>query len=324
MTRTFMENYLELCGLGFTMRVALERDFNFMSIIALKPHKRYTMLGFIRNNTISKWSRKIYLMNLPNTDVISSLTFCLENSYVVGHPVVMPRCPESGSTEVRLLTNGRDHYFWSFDPSGSTPLSRRVCGILGLPNYRMDVRPGGPRFYDYHHEEAKYLQEIQDFDPLTQDFARASGLPLVETLSPSENFHPDAFDVWLDAILSKMSDSESDSESVYEDASPQPQTILFPIPGVEQKMNGTAPENPEDSDLNELLQALNQSLGSALIVVHILFKRISHLGWVEWIEINRTFVGGLIPLSQTLVITEYTLFVGFAPDVSIWVGMNKE
>ncbi|THU75410.1 hypothetical protein K435DRAFT_618520, partial [Dendrothele bispora CBS 962.96] len=85
------------------------------------------------------------------------------------------RCPESGSTEVTWLASGRCHYFWSFDPSGSTSLSRRVCNVLGLPSYRTCVIPVVPYVHDYQHEAAKYIQEIQGFDPLTQDFARACG-----------------------------------------------------------------------------------------------------------------------------------------------------
>ncbi|THU88852.1 hypothetical protein K435DRAFT_573672, partial [Dendrothele bispora CBS 962.96] len=104
--------------------------------------------------------------------------------YLFIAPVTVDRCLESGSTEVRWLTNGRDHYFWSFDPSGATPLSRRVCNILGLPNYRTRVAFEGPSkmFFDYQYEATKYLQEIQGFDPSTQDYARARGLPLAEMI----------------------------------------------------------------------------------------------------------------------------------------------
>ncbi|THU81140.1 hypothetical protein K435DRAFT_624600, partial [Dendrothele bispora CBS 962.96] len=102
--------------------------------------------------------------------------------YLFIAPVTLDRCPESGSTEVRWLTNRSDHYFWSFDPSGSTPLSRRACNILELPNYTTHVVLTGSYLSNYHHEAAKYLQEIQGFDPLTQDFTQAYGLPLVEML----------------------------------------------------------------------------------------------------------------------------------------------
>ncbi|THU85793.1 hypothetical protein K435DRAFT_783166 [Dendrothele bispora CBS 962.96] len=251
--------------------------------------------------TYTAWHhQKQYLLNMveedafEDFDLITELTFHLKDSMescVVGHPVVMPRnvylfiapvtlnrCPESSSTEVRWLTNGRDHYFWSFDPSGSTPLSRRVCDILGLPSYRSNI-----------YEAAKYLQEIQGFDPLTQDYAQACGLPLVEMLTPLEHFYPnvldlteedqETLDVWSDAeeTLSDM----SDSGSVYENASSQLQTIPFPIPSAEQELSGSTPDISDDSNqrscegdfsLNEesddsASQALglNPSLGSALI-----------------------------------------------------------
>ncbi|THU96376.1 hypothetical protein K435DRAFT_797353 [Dendrothele bispora CBS 962.96] len=337
-----MEKYLELGGLGFTMRVALEMTFGSMSIVAMKPHKGYTMLGFIRNNIISTWSRKMHLTNLSNTDVITSLTFCLKNSidaYVVGHPVVMPRnvylfiapvtlnrCPESGSTEVRWLANGRG-YFWSFHPSGSNPLSTRVCNILELPNYRICVDPGEPYlFLDYQHEAVKYVQEIQGFDPLTQDYARARGLPLVEMISPLEKFHlnvldsaeedQEALDAWSDAEETLR--IISDSESLYEEASSQLQTILFPIPSAEQKLNGTTPEVLGDSDIGNFegdssfkgdsddsaLQALglNSSLGSALVV------GCKPSSW----------------LHAYLIQGNVKSWTGFVPNVFIWVGINKE
>ncbi|THU85145.1 hypothetical protein K435DRAFT_869580 [Dendrothele bispora CBS 962.96] len=124
------------------------------------------------------------------------------NLFLVIAPVALCKSPESGSAGVRWLANGQDRYFWSFDSSESTPLSRR-------------------------HEAAKYIQEIQGFDPLTQDYTRARGLPLVEMLSSLGHFHPnavdpteedqEALDAWYDAeeTLSYI----SESESVYGDAS---------------------------------------------------------------------------------------------------------
>ncbi|THU96406.1 hypothetical protein K435DRAFT_96599 [Dendrothele bispora CBS 962.96] len=178
--------------------------------------------------------------------------------YLFIAPVTLNRCRESGSTEVRWLANGRDHYFWSFDPSGSTPISRRVCNVLGLPNYRTCVAPkGSEKSFDYQYEAAKYLQEIQGFDPLTQDYARARGLPLAEMISPFEDFHPNVVDLTTEdqKALDSWSDAEetlsdrSDSESVYEDACSQLQTIPFPIPDVEQKLNWTTPKISDDSEL---------------------------------------------------------------------------
>ncbi|THV01325.1 hypothetical protein K435DRAFT_793402 [Dendrothele bispora CBS 962.96] len=88
-----------------------------------------------------------------------------------------------------------------------------------------------------------------------------------------------ALDMWSDA--EETLSNRSDSESVYEDASSQLQTILFPIPSVEQKLNGTNPDILDDSDLGSFeadssfnkesdnptsqTLGLNPSLGSALI-----------------------------------------------------------
>ncbi|THU99251.1 hypothetical protein K435DRAFT_964510 [Dendrothele bispora CBS 962.96] len=203
-------------------------------------------------------------------DLITGLTFQLKNSMdtcLVRHPVVMPknvylfiapvtlnRRPESGSTEVRWLTNGRDHYFLSFDPSGSTPLSRRISDILGLPNYRTDVELEGSISFNYQHKAAKYLQEIQGFDPLTQDYARARGLPLFEWLSSLEHFHPNVIDLTEEGqevwdVWSETSSNMSDSESVYGDAGSQLQSFQFPIPSPKQELNGTTPDISDDSDL---------------------------------------------------------------------------
>ncbi|THV00079.1 hypothetical protein K435DRAFT_794425 [Dendrothele bispora CBS 962.96] len=96
---------------------------------------------------------------------------------------------------------------------------------------------------------AKYLQEIQGFDPLTQDFARTHGLPLIEILSPSKHFHPNVVNLteedqeelytWYDAEET-LSD-KSDPESVYEEASSQIQTTPFPTHSAEQELNWTTP-----------------------------------------------------------------------------------
>ncbi|THU85788.1 hypothetical protein K435DRAFT_868925 [Dendrothele bispora CBS 962.96] len=256
-----MENYLELGGLGFTMRVTLERNFGFVLIAALSPQKGYGMLGFIRNNTVSMWSKEMHLTNLLQDRI---------DNRVVGHPVVMPRnvylfiapvtlnrCPESGSTGVRWLANQKNHYFWSFDPSGTTPLSRRICDILGFPKYRTSISPILHKSFDYQYAAARYLQEIQGFDPLTQDYARFHGLPLVEVFSPLEHFRrnvvdsaeedQEVLDMWSDAeeTLSNV----SDSETVYADASSQLQTIPFPIPSTEQRLNWITPKFSGDLDL---------------------------------------------------------------------------
>ncbi|THU93595.1 hypothetical protein K435DRAFT_799581 [Dendrothele bispora CBS 962.96] len=178
------------------------------------------------------------------------------------------------------------------------------------------------------HEAAKYIQECQGFDPLTQDYARACEFPLIEMLSPLEHFHPndlaeenqEALDAWYDAeeTLSKM----SGSESVYEDASSQLQRISDDSDL--GSLEGDSLFNGESDDPASQALELNPSLGSALIAG---CKPSSWLG-AYLIQENITswmdFAGGLIPTSQTPVVREYTPFVGFVPNVSIWIGIKLE
>ncbi|THU91843.1 hypothetical protein K435DRAFT_967950 [Dendrothele bispora CBS 962.96] len=331
-TRFHCENYI---GKKFQLRVLCARDAVQRIYNAWLHQKEYFP------NAIGEDAFDIF-----GIDLITELTFHLKNEIDirrVARPVVMPKdvflfiapvalnkCPESGSVEVRWLANGRDHYFWSFDPSGSVPLSRRVCNILGLPSYKTSISLRTPISYDYHSEAVKYLQEIQGFDPLTQDYARARGLPLLEILSPSERFHlnvvalteenQEALDVWSDAkeTLSNV------SESVYGDASSQLQTILFPIPSAERKLNWTTPnlgnfegdfpfhEESDDSALQAL--GLNLSLGSALIA-----------GCKPSSWLCAYLIQGDVK-SWTGERDRYRskFCWRFVPNASIWVGINKK
>ncbi|THU89581.1 hypothetical protein K435DRAFT_841758 [Dendrothele bispora CBS 962.96] len=107
------------------------------------------------------------------------------NIFLFIAPVILNKCPENGSTEVSLGKHGENHYFWSFDPDGSTHISKEVCDIIGLPKYRASLLPLVAGYQDYHWKAIQRLQELCGYDPSTQDFARANGFPLLE-ISPSK------------------------------------------------------------------------------------------------------------------------------------------
>ncbi|THU98654.1 hypothetical protein K435DRAFT_942804 [Dendrothele bispora CBS 962.96] len=108
------------------------------------------------------------------------------------------------------------------------------------------------------------IQQVQKFfgyEPSTQDFAEACGLPLIEVVPYSEDPgkpHADQYieelDNWhiihgdLDEVPS------SDSESMHDGTSAQSQEIWFPIPRVRQEMNLTVAEilGYQDLDVSEL------------------------------------------------------------------------
>ncbi|THU79720.1 hypothetical protein K435DRAFT_621636, partial [Dendrothele bispora CBS 962.96] len=90
------------------------------------------------------------------------------------------QCPESGSTEVSWGEHGENHYFWSFDPDGSTKISQRVCDLIGLPKYKVKIDLGAFSYLSYQFQAIQQVQKFFGYDPSTQDFAEACGLPLIE------------------------------------------------------------------------------------------------------------------------------------------------
>ncbi|THU93755.1 hypothetical protein K435DRAFT_617683, partial [Dendrothele bispora CBS 962.96] len=92
----------------------------------------------------------------------------------------LDQCPESGSTKVSWGEHEENHYFWSFDPDGSTQISQRICDLIGLPKYRVEINPWELSCPDYHFQAIQQVQKFLGYDPSTQDFAKACGLPLIE------------------------------------------------------------------------------------------------------------------------------------------------
>ncbi|THU81674.1 hypothetical protein K435DRAFT_784918 [Dendrothele bispora CBS 962.96] len=102
-------------------------------------------------------------------------------------PLNLNQCPESGSTEVSWGEHGENHYFWSFDPYGSMQISQRVCDLIGLPKYKVKTSPFGLHCFNYQFQAIQQVQKFFGYDPSTQDFTKAFGLPLIEVIPLSED-----------------------------------------------------------------------------------------------------------------------------------------
>ncbi|THV00140.1 hypothetical protein K435DRAFT_466127 [Dendrothele bispora CBS 962.96] len=184
-----------------------------------------------------------------------------KNIYMFISPVSLNQCLENGSTEVSWGEHGENYYFWSFDPDGSTQISQRVCDLIGLPKYKVEIFLHIFFCLDYQFQAIQQVHKFFGYDPSTQDFAKACGLPLIEVIPLSES--PDKLyadqsmeelENWhivhdnLDEVLS------SETESIHDDTSKQPQGIWFPIPMLRQEMNLTVSEilSYYDLDASEL------------------------------------------------------------------------
>ncbi|THV00159.1 hypothetical protein K435DRAFT_586489, partial [Dendrothele bispora CBS 962.96] len=97
-------------------------------------------------------------------------------------PVSLNQCPESGSTEVSWGQHGENYYFWSFDPDGSTQISQRVCDLIGLPKHKVEIGVGSLCCFNHQFKAIQQVQKFFGYDPSTQDFAKACGLPLIEVI----------------------------------------------------------------------------------------------------------------------------------------------
>ncbi|THU82548.1 hypothetical protein K435DRAFT_607104, partial [Dendrothele bispora CBS 962.96] len=102
--------------------------------------------------------------------------------YMFIAPLSLIQCPESGSTEVSWGEHGENYYFWSFDPDGSTQISQRVCDLIGLPKYQVETKSWASYFPNYQFQAIQQVQKYLGYDPSTQDFAKACGLPLIEVI----------------------------------------------------------------------------------------------------------------------------------------------
>ncbi|THU79735.1 hypothetical protein K435DRAFT_519480 [Dendrothele bispora CBS 962.96] len=179
-----------------------------------------------------------------------------KNIFMFIAPVSLNQCPESGSTEVSWGEHEENHHFWSFNPDGSTQISQRVGDLIGLPKYKVEIFPVAFHYVNYQFQAIQQVQKFFGYDPSTQDFATACGLPLIEVIPLSED--PDKphdqsieeLNNWhiVHANLDEV--SSLDSESIHEDTSAQSQGIWFSMPQLRQEMKLTVSEILSYQDLD--------------------------------------------------------------------------
>ncbi|THV00144.1 hypothetical protein K435DRAFT_466209 [Dendrothele bispora CBS 962.96] len=198
---------------------------------------------------------RIYLIPDIGTAVLHP-NIIPQNIFMFIAPVSLIQFPESGSTEVSWGEHEENYYFWSFDLDGSTQISQRVCDLIGLPKYKVEIRPWAFSCLDYQSQAIQQVQKFFGYDPSTQDFAKACGLPLIEVISLSEDpgkSHDQSIeelDNWHIVHDNPDEALSSDSESTHDDTSAKPQGIWFPIPRFQQEMNLTVSEVPSYQDLD--------------------------------------------------------------------------
>ncbi|THU97305.1 hypothetical protein K435DRAFT_68425 [Dendrothele bispora CBS 962.96] len=103
---------------------------------------------------------------------------------VTGHP--------SGTSGIDVCWGNDDNdlYYWSFNPDGSCPLSKRVTEALGLPELIPKAQLWLGKFADYQYEATKQFQLFRGYNPSTQEFAQRHGLPLVDIIWPEGKTGP--------------------------------------------------------------------------------------------------------------------------------------
>ncbi|THV00148.1 hypothetical protein K435DRAFT_466252 [Dendrothele bispora CBS 962.96] len=182
-----------------------------------------------------------------------------KNIYMFISPVSLDQCPESGSTQVSWEEHGENRYFWSFDPDGSTQISWRVCNFIGLPKYKVEIRSWALYCSNYQFQAIQQVQKFLGYDPSTQYFAKACGLPLIEVISLSKDpgkSHDqsiEGLDNWHIVLDNLDEVSSSNVELIHDNTSAQSQRIWFPMPQLRPKMNLTVSEilSYQDLDVSE-------------------------------------------------------------------------
>ncbi|THU79737.1 hypothetical protein K435DRAFT_519550 [Dendrothele bispora CBS 962.96] len=205
---------------------------------------------------------RVHISLMPDVgNVVLHPNIIPKNIFMFIAPVSLNQSPESGFTEVSWGEHGENYYYWSFDPDGSTQISQRVCDLIGLPKYKVEIYHFASFCFDHQFQAIQQVQKFFGYDPLTRDFAKACGLPLIEIISLSEDpdkLHADQSIEELDnwhIVHDNLDDvSSSDSESIHDNTSAQSQGIWFPMPQLRQEMNFTVSEilNNHDLDGSEL------------------------------------------------------------------------
>ena len=107
-------------------------------------------------------------------------------------PITITASHPSGTSGIDICwgSDDNDLYYWSFDPDGSSPLSKRVTEALGLPKLIPEAWLHLEKFSDYQYEATKQFQLFRGYNPSTQEFAQRHGLPLVDIIWPDGKTGP--------------------------------------------------------------------------------------------------------------------------------------
>ncbi|THU95057.1 hypothetical protein K435DRAFT_859910 [Dendrothele bispora CBS 962.96] len=120
-----------------------------------------------------------------------------------------------------------DLYYWSFNPAGSCPLSKRVAEAFGLPELIPKVKLELERFGDHQYEVTKQFQLFRGYNPSTQEFAKRHRLPLIDIIWPDGKTGPDEDgDSWYDC--EEIQDKTRNSNDLY--GTPFLDSYWFPAP----------------------------------------------------------------------------------------------
>ncbi|THV03765.1 hypothetical protein K435DRAFT_962266 [Dendrothele bispora CBS 962.96] len=106
-------------------------------------------------------------------------------------------------------------YYWSFNPDGSCPLSKKATEVLGLPELIPKAWLWLEKFEDYQYEATKQFQLFRGYNPSTQEFAQRHGLPLVDIIWPEGKTGPDKNgDIWYDCQETQDENSDHLNEPI--------------------------------------------------------------------------------------------------------------
>ncbi|THU97320.1 hypothetical protein K435DRAFT_68613 [Dendrothele bispora CBS 962.96] len=175
--------------------------------------------------------------------LLSGVQFRLLPNYKIHHSLLNPNCSKifffiapitittshpSGASGIDVCwgNGNNDPYYWSFDPDGSSRLSKRVTEALGLPELIPKAWLQLSECADYQYEATKQFQLFRGYNPSTQEFAQRHGLPLVDIIWPDDKTGLDKDgDMWYDHQETQYKNSNHLNEPT-----PPDQSYQFPTP----------------------------------------------------------------------------------------------
>ncbi|THU95064.1 hypothetical protein K435DRAFT_966596 [Dendrothele bispora CBS 962.96] len=143
-------------------------------------------------------------------------------------PIKITATHPSGTSGIDVCWGNDDNdlYYWSFDPDGSCPSSKRVTEALGLPELIPETWLWLDKLADYQYEATKQFQLITGYNPSTQEFAWRHGLPLVDIIWPEGKTGPDEDgDSWYDCPETQDKNNDDD---LHETPFPDPSWFRAP------------------------------------------------------------------------------------------------